>query len=168
MSVNDRSMFKPSICSSTKHKTGATIQNRQSRAAVAQCTRVEICYHVLTVETHASAVKDDRLLVNDLVVCSEPLLALGHDGTVDKLTAADVIVNEFFRFHILGQSLDIVLTLLQEGNHKGIGLLARTAIFFFAAVWTGIMRQGHDAENRVAFQRASSAPFLCVITMRSI
>ena len=39
----------------------------------------------LTVKAHSGAVENNRLLVNDLVICSKTLLTLGHDGAVHKL-----------------------------------------------------------------------------------
>jgi hypothetical protein len=46
-----------------------------------------------TMKAHASAVKDDSFLVNDLVVRSKTLLTFRHDGLVDKLAASDMIID---------------------------------------------------------------------------
>lgn len=62
-------------------------------------------------ETHAGAIENDGLLVNDLVLGSESLLALWHDGVVDKLSAADMIIDQLWCCDMLSQSFDVVLTL---------------------------------------------------------
>lgn len=64
-----------------------------------------------TMEAHASAVENDSLLVNDLVLRSESLLALWHDCVVDKFGAANMIVDQLWCCDMLGQPFDVVLTL---------------------------------------------------------
>lgn len=69
-------------------------------------------------ETHACAIENDGLLVNDLVVCSKALFTLGHDSVVDELRAADMVINQLGCCNILGQTFDIVLALLKIKNYR--------------------------------------------------
>lgn len=62
-------------------------------------------------ETHACAVKNDGFLVNESVISSKSLLTLWHDGVMDKFSATNMIINKLWRCYVLGQTLDIVLTL---------------------------------------------------------
>jgi hypothetical protein len=64
-------------------------------------------------ETHACAIENNGLLVNDLVVRSKALFALGHDGVMDEFRAADMVVDQLGCCNILGQTFDIVLALLK-------------------------------------------------------
>lgn len=64
-------------------------------------------------EAHASAVKNNGLLVDDLVVRSKALLTLGHNGVVNEFRAADMVVDQLRRCNILGQTFDVVLALLK-------------------------------------------------------
>lgn len=64
-------------------------------------------------EAHASAVENNGLLVNDLVVRSKTLLTLGHDGVVNEFRAANMVVDQLGCCNILGQTFDVVLALLK-------------------------------------------------------
>ena len=64
-------------------------------------------------ETHARAVENDSLLVNDLVVRSETLFTLRHDGVVDELRATHMVLDQLGCSNVFGQTLDIVLALIE-------------------------------------------------------